>query len=347
MTIGYRKGELLVAVFLLGALLCGCSGKTIHHVVPTIADGRYDLAFPHGESSEALNAVLETVNMLNVVAYYQTFWFEESESVTIDMVDDRFLKGRKSAIYQDVAVGTATTIYYERGRVAVLTCAHVVNTPDTVIQYFPAEEEETVIQQLAIKRRQENGVAALDPGGEFEILAMNAERDIAILGKSLSRLPTFPPRVFNSPVGKSRDLDWATFLYLIGFPSGKKMITTAIVSNPDRNREHDFLVDALFNRGFSGGIVLAVRDGIPNYELVGIVNAVAAENEAVLVPDTDFETPPFGYSVPYDARVFASSTRRIKYGITYGISTESILKMLDQHRDVLRSEGYERSQFFK
>ena len=45
-----------------------------------------------------------------------------------------------------------------------------------------------------------------------------------------------------------------------------------------------FLVDAVFNRGYSGGIVLAIRDGVPNFELVGLVKSVPAEYEYVMKP---------------------------------------------------------------
>ena len=48
-----------------------------------------------------------------------------------------------------------------------------------------------------------------------------------------------------------------------------------------------FMVDAMFSRGFSGGIVLAIRDGVPNFELVGMIKLVSAHSSFVLTPEKD------------------------------------------------------------
>ena len=65
---------------------------------------------------------------------------------------------------------------------------------------------------------------------------------------------------------------------------GHKMITRGIVSNTRDDKSDSFLIDALFNRGFSGGIILAIRDGVPNFELVGMAKSVSAKNEYLLTP---------------------------------------------------------------
>ncbi|MCK9203995.1 MAG: hypothetical protein M0P58_06080 [Bacteroidales bacterium] len=43
----------------------------------------------------------------------------------------------------------------------------------------------------------------------------------------------------------------------------------------------------LLNKGFNGGTILAVRDGIPNFELVGLVKSISTKREYVLCPRND------------------------------------------------------------
>ncbi|MCK7529466.1 MAG: hypothetical protein MZV64_73895 [Ignavibacteriales bacterium] len=52
------------------------------------------------------------------------------------------------------------------------------------------------------------------------------------------------------------------------------MVTKAIVSNPSRDESGSFLVDAVVNNGMSGGLVLAIKDGVPNFEMVGMIQWV-------------------------------------------------------------------------
>ncbi|MCB0275009.1 MAG: hypothetical protein KDI06_09365, partial [Calditrichaeota bacterium] len=119
---------------------------------------------------------------------------------------------------------------------------------------------------------------------------------------------------------------------------GKKMITSGMVSPNSRDRGRDFLVDALFNRGFSGGIVMAIRDGIPNFELVGIVSAVAADEEAVLIPDPSYVSDRPAHGQPYIGRPIISPRKVVKYGVTYGIGIEAIREFIAANREAI--EGY-------
>ena len=87
---------------------------------------------------------------------------------------------------------------------------------------------------------------------------LDEKNDIAILSKEFSTPPKLHIPVFRYPIGKARELEWGSFIYLIGYPKGYKIITKGIVSDPDRDRQGSFLIDALFNSGLSGGILLAI-----------------------------------------------------------------------------------------
>ncbi len=314
-------------------------------------DGRYDLAFPFGANSDALEKVLRSVKLINATAYYESYRFPLAAKVRLRDINPGMLMagGYEKTVYNDYSVGTATVIYQHQQRVAVLTCAHVVNFPDTVITYYehPDGNAAPFVYRISIMRRQRHFVADMRQGEDFEILAIDNDLDVAILGKTLLGPPA-DVHVLSYPLGRAEQLEWGNLLYLFGFPSGKKMITTGLVSAPNRNTQHGFLVDALFNRGFSGGLVLAIRDGYPNFEMVGIVNAVAADNETVLVPgefaSSQGDLP---VNVPYQGEVFAMNRKKINYGISFGIAIEAIQDFIRANRIPLENQGYRLDFFFQ
>jgi hypothetical protein len=341
-----------VVVFGLAALLgfSGCAKQILQTPSGVIRDGRYDLAFPFGENADAIKSMLETVKLVNATAYYESYVFPFADRITKANISKDLLESGNYAktVFNDYSVGTATIIYYYRNRVAALTCAHVVNFADTIYTYYSDSHgtETPYLYRIAIKKQQRNFIADLRQGEDFEILAIDNDIDVAILGKKLLFVSNDIP-VFDYKLGRAEELEWGNLLYLAGYPSGKKMLTTGIVSSPNRNYRHDFLVDALFNRGFSGGIALAIRDGYPNFELVGIVNAVAAEEEIVLVPGEFSKSTDVPLNTPYSGNIFATTRKKINYGISFGISIETIVDFLNRNEARLANQGYILSNFFK
>lgn len=343
---------LLLAAAALATLQTACSSQRIVPVsAGVIIDGKYDIAFPYGGDRKALQSLLESIRLLNASVYYETFTFPLEDQIKKKDVRPDLLKRSSypKSIYNDFSVGTATIIYYRENRIAVLTCAHVVDFADTLFTYYEIGKtlEENIVATVAIKKRQSNYVTDLPQGDLFEVLALDRPLDIAVLGKKIAGEMDKSVRVFRYPRGKARELDWGALAYVVGFPSGKKMITSGIVSSPNRNQNHDFLLDALFNRGFSGGIVLAIRDGLPNFELVGMVNAVAADSEIFLVPRDISDFSEVNFNIPYTGDIYARPHKKINYGISYGISIESIEKFLKDNQKKFESAGYQFDGFFR
>ncbi|MCB0276917.1 MAG: trypsin-like peptidase domain-containing protein, partial [Calditrichaeota bacterium] len=313
------KNALLLTIVLSLGFLAGCGHQPVVVTGGMPGDGRYDLIEPMGGNAGRIHDLLESVRMINATAYYERYNFAPEERVTVDSVNHQFLSRNKkrSEIYTDNAVGTATIIYKDNDHVAALTCAHVVEFEDTTYIYYADINGEisNFLYQVAIKRRQELGIADIKYGDNMQILAVDSDLDVAIIGKKLPPGDYRPIPTFNFPFGRAEELDWGSKVILVGFPAGKKMITSGMVSPNSRDRGRDFLVDALFNRGFSGGIVMAIRDGIPNFELVGIVSAVAADEEAVLIPDPSYVSDRPAHGQPYIGRPIISPRKVVKYGV--------------------------------
>ncbi|MGH1362959.1 MAG: S1 family peptidase [Calditrichia bacterium] len=340
---------LILIVLLLAILSTGCQ-KTVIAPHQRIVDGKYDIGFPLDYKPEVIERLMESVQLLNAHVFYDRYSFEASDGIVPGRITKNLLKEKKNtrSVYQDFSVGTATLIYHQSLRVALLTCAHVVDFPDTLYEFYASDNPaNAIVSSVSIKKRQTNRLVNFRYNAEFELIAVDRDNDIAIMGGRLDEPPQLPLPVLRLPTGSARELSWGNFVYMLGYPAGKKMITSGIISSPNRNREHDFLVDGMFNRGFSGGIVLALRDGMPNFELVGILTSVAAEEEIILAPTPGTDYAAFPVHRPYRDNLYFRERKLIKYGVTFGVSIESILKLLEKRDQYLRDQGYDTGAFFR
>lgn len=335
----------IITLSVLSALLfAACSSSVYREVYPTLTDGRYDSEFPYKGCSQQLEEISETVHMLNSIAYYRTYTFGPEERVIKEQLTPAILAAKeKSAVYvNSTASGTATVVYYQDRQIALLTCAHIIDFEDTVHSYHISESRRPTpyLKTVAVKEKQTNYCAVLPDGGEVDIVAFDRTNDIALVGRRFTTDPPQPLRVFTYPQGKARDLEWGTFVYLFGYPSGYKMVTKGIISSPNKDRRGTFMVDAMFSRGFSGGIALAIRDGIPNFELVGIIKLVSARSSYVLTPSRENGDVVYDPAVPYHGDVYVERKTEVESGITQAVPVEAIRDFIRSRADLLRSRGY-------
>ncbi len=338
-----------IASILILIILSACAERSFKTLYPTLSDGRYDSEFPYRNCSKQLNEISKSIHKIDCLVFYKTYLFKETEQILkTDLVNKKtFNNAVQGEVVTKSVIGTATTIYYDHERVAVLSCAHVVNFKDTVISYFPSKNSDQIfIQSVAIKSRQQNIVAGLPSFGSLEILAMDEENDIAILGKKIEYQDKIIP-VFKYPSGKSEELEWGSFVYVMGYPMGFQMITKGIISSPNRVKNGSILIDAVFNRGFSGGLVLAIKDGVPNFELVGMARSASATIEEVFSPGNREKNKIRNSNIPYTDPIYLKPKENINYGITYAVPIESIQAFYLKHQKELKKEGYQLNYFFK
>ena len=337
--------KFLFLIAFLQILNLNCARSIYKVAYPTLSDGKYDSEFPYKSCSVQLEKISKTVRKLSAIAYYKSYVLANDSRITVnDIHNDSYLKkATREVFYNNSVIGTATVIQYRGRRLTLLTCAHIVDFPDTIITYFPTEEGKpsSYIQSIAFKQRQDNFIADLPERGRLELLVMDKKRDIALLGKMFTSDTHYPIPVFDYPLGKAKTLEWGSFVYLMGYPKGYQMVTEGIVSQPNRDSDGSFLVDALFNKGFSGGIVLAIRDGVPNFELVGIANSVSADYEYIMSPPENISRTGYDSRIPYQGEVFVEFNKVINYGITFIISMESIQTFIKENESVLSDKGYD------
>lgn len=337
-----KFSNLFVLIISVLFIFTSCT-RIIHSVAyPTLGDGRYDSEFPYSNASEQLEDISRSVKMLSYIAYYKTYLFDESQAVKIaDLTSRRNIKNlaQDEVYFNESVTGTATIIYYDGNDVALLTCAHIGNYPDTVITYFNPESNDKIIKQISVKVRDNYFVNEIPGQDEFKLVVSDSKKDLAILTKKVTNDPFQRIIPFRYPFGESENLELGNFVYIIGYPMGHKMITRGIVSNTRDVNSASFLIDALFNRGFSGGIILAIKDGVPNFELVGLAKSVSAKNEYLLIPFTENGKQDYNPNFPYEGDLLVKRYEGINYGITYTISTSEINKFLNENKSIIEDHG--------
>ncbi|MGE5430451.1 MAG: S1 family peptidase [Syntrophomonadaceae bacterium] len=328
---------------------CSSSGTNKREQANAENDGRYDSEFPNKNCSKQLEEISESIKLINSVAYYRTIYFSKESHLQKSALNSVSIKkyGTRVEYMDNTASGTATVIYSNFNRVAVMTCAHVVNFEDTLYSFFkaPGGGASSFVQSISIKERQANYIADFPDDGELDIINIDSNVDVAILGMEFRHQPEEKIKVFSYPLGQAKDLEWGSFVYIFGYPMGYKTLTKAIVSSPNRDKTGSFIIDAVFNRGFSGGIILAVRDGIPNFELVGMIKALFADYEYVVRPSKDYDLDQYDPLVPYNKDLYVERRMNIKYGLSKAIPIESIKKYFTDHESLFYSRGYNFNDF--
>ena len=331
---------ILISIF----IFYGCAFTTYEKVYPTLQDGKYDSEFPYKSTSIELSKISETVQRINSTAFYKIYVFDEKDNYTFSDLkkynfDDIAIK---EVLADNSSSGTAVTVYNQNGNVALLTCAHTITFQDTILAYRSNEfgTASPYLESISIKEKQVIYIAGFPEGSQVDVLAIDTQSDIAVLGRNYSADTDIFYPTFSYPIGKAKELEWGTFVYLIGYPINFKMITKAIVSSPRRDESGSFIVDAVINPGFSGGLVLAIRDGVPNFELIGMVQWVPEEEESLIYPENLKSKTSYNPVVPYDGSLYVRKHSSIRYGIAKIIPVESIMAFLNQNKVVLNKKGF-------
>ena len=308
----------------------------------TSPGSNYTTAFPSKDVSKDLQRIQKSVKRISSTAIYVTYFFEdrlltpdELKHIDLDDVSSRKMTNTEST------AGTAVSTFSNSLRIALLTNAHVVSFPDTLISYRDQEgiSPNTYVGSIKIKKSQNYLIYDLPNVGSFDVIASDESADLALLRVSQNNFPELSAPSLPVRPGNARDLRAGSFVYIMGYPKGYSMITRGIVSEANRNEEGDFLTDALFNRGISGGLMLASRDNFNSLEWVGMTNSAVGQSSRYLVPDP-VKSYQYRSFDAYTDSIYVEEKVQITYGITQAIPINRIRSFLRDHADKLRRMGF-------
>jgi S1-C subfamily serine protease len=334
----------LVAVLVLGLLISGCSRKYVQ--TERGPQAYYQTGFPVHDTSRELEQAFRSIKRIEVTGYYRTYRFPQTSSIRMTDLQrrDTFLRAVEEFTFDYTKSGTAVIVSATSSRMALLTNDHVIDFPDTIVQYYsdPAEPSivdigEQIVESVSVKINQVNLVYDVIGFYQFHVLVRDSQRDIALLGTDAIEQDS--PGRFSTlrfQPGDPTRLSWGSFVYILGYPRGYKMVTRGIVSDPNRDRQGSFLLDGLFNRGISGGVILAVRGDTGELEWVGMARAGSSQTELLLTPERR-KIDEHGILLPYEGKLYIERKPRIDYGITISVPMTSIQDFFSRHeRQILR-----------
>jgi len=299
----------------------------------------YQTAYPKRDVSGQLEQVFRSVKRAQVTGFYDTYRFALADSITAEAVGQRgtYRRATERFSFDRTRVGTATIVSVSGGHATLVTDNHVTTLPDTIVVYHsergrsdPEDRPGRFVESVSIRTSSRYLVIGLPDNRPFTVQARDSAADVAVLDV---RLPDGPLAeivpVLTVPVGNPARLSLGSFVYVLGYPRGFQMVTRGIVSEPDRSRDHSFLLDGLFNRGISGGLILAVRGEGSALEWVGMARSAASEPVYSLLPEYRALAEE-DLTVPYEGRLYLQRTARIDYGITFTVPVNVVQQVLRQ-----------------
>lgn len=353
-------------VFVAGSRLSGLAIGVLAILLPLIsctryvevapgADGRayYQTASPLHDTSERLERVLRSVRRIQSRVAYTTYVFsEDSAPLRSELASPGILGGAVDTVASSQERAATAVLVSRTGRnLSLVTVAHALTFPDTVVELFgrgrPSDPPDAEVggarrvERISIKTRQTSWILDLPELDTFEVLARDESADVALIGVAYPEDEDLQDlEIYEGVVGEPDRLALGSFVYVLGYPRGYPMVTRGIVSTPTHPAMRSFLVDGLWNRGMSGGPILAVRGDGETLEWVGIARAAAGSVETRLVPEED-ALEEYGEVRPYDGPIFLEEHRQIDYGIMHSVTMTDIRRLVDEHREDLAERGYE------
>lgn len=327
------NSQLLLYLSLL-AIFFGCKPSEKVGLDEKAQPRSYDSHYPTRNVDKQLKSMMRSVYRLSSTTYYRTYHFRLSDSVTTETLP--FIRKANLAyrIDQDdiSKASTAVVVYKDEKKVGLLTCAHSVTSPDTIINYAKSKTRKQFIVSFSIKQYQKEFIYGEQNLQPFEIIIKDDKRDLALISSPYQALSWDNAIPLTYRGGDMNRLNWGSFVFVIGYPKGNLMVSRGIASIFDK--KDNFIIDTPFNEGYSGGIVMALRNGVPNFEWIGIANTSSATSELILKPSAkyDYNTEE---NVPYEGDIFVAQRKSIDYGVTKVASISSIREFLQKSRQTL------------
>ncbi|NOZ60895.1 MAG: serine protease [Calditrichaeota bacterium] len=317
--------------FLLAFLLFSCMNFTRHKITPTqinLSERRLN----------RLEKIQRTMVKIVCSAYYENYYYlvPSPKNKNASLEDLLY----KKQLTTNSVSGSALILNRNPSNILLLSAYHIFDFPDTVRVFYKDENGNATanLQSVSIKYDQRIFITHHDGTRSLGHLFSSEQRnDIALLETKAAENQLLE-NSFTAPFAQESDLKFGKEAYLIGYPKGFLFISRGLISpSPYPNK---FMVSAAFNRGFSGGIVLAFKEGKDSYVYLGMANSMAYDSQIVLVPDETLPRLDNFRDFPYTDNAYVKELKMVNYGLTFAIKANIIANFLEQERERLRRRGF-------
>jgi S1-C subfamily serine protease len=323
----------------VAGLLLAC-GRASH-------DTHFDLS-SHGlispTSQENVRAIVTSVVGISVVVDYRLefFQYEMSDGQFVPELGSptgyRLARGAnaiKTAKKIQKITGGGVIIYQDHQQTLILTCEHVINSPDTVRTFFrDAEGRETkALSSRAVRRRMTfqviNQINQMEPA---EALYFDTRADLGLV--SVKTSPSIG-ELFPYSIAYQNDVKWGDMAFVFGYPREIKQLTMGFISPAPY--PGSFSLDVVARFGFSGGPVLVMRPG-GALELAGIIRGVPVNKLRYVAPPPE-RVPGQNLEAEDLKLITTEEYDLIEYGTVYAVGAEKIGRFLKDSQMKLQQRG--------
>ncbi|MBN1154386.1 trypsin-like peptidase domain-containing protein [candidate division KSB1 bacterium] len=273
--------------------------------------------------------VQKSIVKITASSYYKNYYYYYPETE-----EEALLKGKllyNTNLTTNSVAGTGLIVYQDHRKQYIITCQHVFDFQDTIKTFYLNEREEPTNHLKSLSIRVGQQILIYHKNGQSTtatVLAEDSRNDIALIETEIRDFQ-FSEKQFSGIYGDADRLQFGQEVYLLGFPKGFFMITHGLVS--PTQFKNKYLIDAPFNRGFSGGVVIRMTTTEPYFEYVGMANSISYSSEFVLSPVEDMRVIERHKFIPYKEDIFTKEIKHLNYGITYVIKSGMIIDFLKEH----------------
>ena len=332
----------LPVYILLSVLTLACH-RTNHNAGPNRSDlSNYSLISPR--TQENIRALTSSVVGISAVVDYRLEFFQ------YEMADGKFIPDAssttgfrlarhanavKTARKTQKISGGGLILYQNQSVALILTCEHVINSPDTTLTFFrdPEGRDTKILSSRATKRLATyHIITQINQLLPAEILSFDTRVD---LGLVLVRTEPTLGVSFSAPVAYESEMRWGDLAFAFGYPREIKQLTMGVISPSPY--PGTFSMDVVARYGFSGGPVFIVRPG-GDLHLAGIVRGVPVHKLRYLAPPADL---PAGQNLVVEDLPLSTAEEYdlIEYGTVYVVGAERIGRFLRDSQPQLQQKG--------
>ena len=280
-------------------------------------------------------------------ADYVTYSIPADSQITKNNIGQIDFSDYQKDLKTESSMGTATLLQQDDNMRVFLSCYHIFNYPDTVMDFYRRKDgtKTPFIAHISIKENQIQFLKKYNNTQLAELVAHDKKQDIAFL-KAIPENDMLSNRFGRLKTSSGNQMRTGAEVFITGYPNGYKMVTRGLMSKPFTEQPDKVIIDASFNKGYSGAPYFILSPGCNCFKLAGMITSAASIDENMLVPEFQSHQKIYDPRRPYREEVYVKLKERIKYGLTYTNSIQIIKDFYLNNQQLLNDNGVNLDDFF-
>jgi len=330
----------VIATLIMGLFFTACAQK----VNQTATGNYFSIA---GIIQKEFSKTDNYVCKIYAAADYVTYKIPADSQMTLKQINQKDFEKYEKSYKTESSMGTATLLQEGDKTRTFLSSYHIFNYPDTLFNYYYREDgtKTPYISHYTVKENQIHFLKKYSNTQLAEIIAYDAKKDIAFL-KTQPENDMLTNRFGKLKTSSARQMQTGKEVFITGYPNGYKMVTRGLMSKPFTEQPDKIMIDATFNKGYSGAPFFILSSDCKCFKFAGIITSSASVDKNILVPEFQRHQKIYDPSRAYKEPVYVKADEQIKYGITFTASLPAINDFYINNQQLFNDHGVNLDDFF-